>query len=1648
MRSTKLLFALTLLGSTQLAIAQGPPSGPPLDTLEIRKKNIFERVRNEHINYFSDRNDSNARAEKIFGRWETFWNPRIYYNAPSEEEMFTTYNQALKLFFEPRNPYQQPDHTNGNPRQPNLSNTIAQRCVASYPSNWKYDGPNYDNWGSNATDNAGQVTCIWVDPTNSNHLIIGTFSSGVWETNDEGRNWVNVTDNSTGYTWGPLGVNNLAIHPVNRNIQYFSTEYRKTTAGLGGFYGYSRGIFFRNSSNGAFIHDLAFRERMRSDGFFDGGDRYDLIPRFVDFSGSGNLYATYDRNIYQRSDFTTMNGDASLWKKIPMNYAIPQNYQILAGAFSKVSPGKMVFMTNTIQNKLYLITYDENNSSQSAQVHEINNPNVSPVSAHWWNRMNDVGVRKMEFSYKSDQLCLTYCGLNGQEKHFYKINTPFNSPSIDFVTNMNRDLFVFKLHPVYDHLIYFGNTQGKKPMFVSYNGGNNIITLTPGNDARSWLRDNETLHADVRDIVLLHAGTDSLGKSDLLYIATDGGITKKESNGIGLKSLTGKGLNIGQCYDVSVSQTNSHFTVNGMQDTEHSFKVKPANGPAYWKHFSSGADGVLTAISKNGKDYFAANDQSGISHYGYTNNDNLEFKKVYEPRFDQRSGAWEKPTKFDKDNNLLYANRYVWQNPNRYLEVDTIKGDYWERYWDNEPVDITNGGDPNKPTAPYNDQNALGIYKKPMEFYKSEFKPDEIGYLANYNWGNDNNREFDKDALLYFTNNNGFSWRNISPPTALVNNYVLRHIEIDQLNPYRVWMALGFQGDQAIWNQTPAQRTKRVLYCEDASEIPAIWQDVSKGLPPLPINRLLYIPGSEDVIFAGTDGGVYRWSKVAQQWECFMDGMPQSIITDLEFNTCSGMLKAATYGRGVWETELEPGQNSFNHTAPYYEEITGSPRWGENRSVIGGIRVKSGATLTISGCTVYMPRNSKIHLEKGATLIIEKGALLTNDCDDVMWGGIEMYGNQGVSQVPASGQSKVIIRGNSTIRHAKIGVSDFSKEYWNSGGGIIEIDSANFENCYRAVAFNDYPRFNNISKIVNTKIWVDDAYKLSSANSRDFITVFNENNILIERCTFEDKRTFTSGTDYSDKLFNGIFVYRGGVNAKRNTFRQLTSGVKNETDIITASFSTVIDLNQFNDVKDAIYQGGNYTDVKNNTITGMAGRFFGNLSGQLSGKVTGIYFNGTTLGYVHNNGVVFGSTAMTKYGFISNGSKFQNLVKLTDNKFQNSYAGIQTQRFNRDIQMICNNLVSNRYALSVNPESPNGDFAHQGQGFGNNDWRPRNTFTTNNTDVYFNVASSSPLVPAKYYVKSVSSSSPKIPSTIAGPMAGNFNTVINNSGNDAACFYETGGVSSPQKRPLGINDINGAVGELKVLAQSGDRFSSRAVELYSYLIDTLYKSVDPLSYSNNLVLFLKQDKTDISRFLLIGHYTIHKDSLMVNKYIDSLEDITGDEKLAYRGFLNLQNRLIQQYGTVLDLPFDSLKTAPVFVDEYLYRDDFVGELVRTWVNSFGLGIHEDLYIEEIIEAGEGAVPNSITTKSKLLSVSPVPASTQLDIQLAIAESIETDNYYIQITNSVGKLVFRQEVRDNNSRLSLTVESWVAGMYHVSLYRNGKVMATEKVSVVH
>ena len=152
---------------------------------------------------------------------------------------------------------------------------------------------------------------------------------------------------------------------------------------------------------------------------------------------------------------------------------------------------------------------------------------------------------------------------------------------------------------------------------------------------------------------------------------------------------------------------------------------------------------------------------------------------------------------------------------------------------------------------------------------------------------------------IFRTNNGGTNWNNITQNLP-VNNAAITGIAINSVNPDKVWVTFsGYSNGDKVFKTTDGGLT---------------WANISGTLPNIPVNCIVYQNGNNDVLYIGTDFGVFYRNLNMNDWVSFNTGLPNVIIDELEIQYTAGKLRAATYGRGIWESDLNTmtGVNQMN----------------------------------------------------------------------------------------------------------------------------------------------------------------------------------------------------------------------------------------------------------------------------------------------------------------------------------------------------------------------------------------------------------------------------------------------------------------------------------------------------------------------------------------------------------------------------------------------------------------------------------------------------------------------------------------------------------------------------------------------------------------
>lgn len=414
--------------------------------------------------------------------------------------------------------------------------------------NWDTQGPTQARTTSGWSSHIGRITSISIDPSDMDHIIIGTPTGGIWKTLDGGQNWMPISDKES-----VLKIYSLEISPHNPDHYYAGTwgggVMRSTDAGqtwfsTNGIFGRSRIISVRVSPDNP-SHVMALNESGNIFKSFNGGDfwnnrltatssLYDLEfkpgdANVIYASGKGRVYMSVDAGI----SFTEVQGP---W--------LQSGY-----LFNPI----MLAVTEADPEYLYVLEAD-NGGFGALYLSEDGADSFTTRSHNFDGGNNLLGYVK---------------GVRGGQ-----------AP---------RDMDVSV------------NPDNKREVHV---GG--VMTFRSMDSGSSWVQTSHWLRND--PLPFIHADVDRIVyKRGMMFFCTDGGLFTSDNSAITFTDRT-TGLNIRQFYrlDVESDSIGQHIIVAGSQDNGMG-KFIEGEG---WLDFI-GADGMEPSIEKTNTDIIYGSIQYG-----------------------------------------------------------------------------------------------------------------------------------------------------------------------------------------------------------------------------------------------------------------------------------------------------------------------------------------------------------------------------------------------------------------------------------------------------------------------------------------------------------------------------------------------------------------------------------------------------------------------------------------------------------------------------------------------------------------------------------------------------------------------------------------------------------------------------------------------------------------------------------------------------------------------------------------------------------------------------------------------------------------------------------------------------------------------------
>ena len=373
-----------------------------------------------------------------------------------------------------------------------------------------------------------------------------------------------------------------------------------------------------------------------------------------------------------------------------------------------------------------------------------------------------------------------------------------------------------------------------------YSGG--LVPVRSIDGGVSWGLVNPTnRHVDIHSLEFLP------GSSTTLFCCSDGGLSKSIDNGFSPWIDLSDGLIITEVYRIAGSATDPSLILEGAQDNGvirfNSTGTITVGGGDGTEQYIDWSNPDIMYISSVYGDFYKTTNGTTTCSYG------APFVSSTGSGINAK-GAWITP---------------ITMNP---LDHNTIL------IGKNELYRSHNGG------STWSQLNGISIPANP-------FFPFGLEYLA-YAYS-DTNYIYAVNFEHFFVSTDGLNFTDkwhLTPDTT--TNFVTG-IAVSSTDPRKIWICYSGYG------------AAKVYVSNDAGDS---WTNISTGLPSIPANTIVYQNGTNDGLYLGMDIGVYYVDNSMTSWQLVNNGLPNVRVKELEIQYSSSKLRAGTYGRGVWETDL------------------------------------------------------------------------------------------------------------------------------------------------------------------------------------------------------------------------------------------------------------------------------------------------------------------------------------------------------------------------------------------------------------------------------------------------------------------------------------------------------------------------------------------------------------------------------------------------------------------------------------------------------------------------------------------------------------------------------------------------------------------------
>lgn len=523
------------------------------------------------------------------------------------------------------------------------------------------------------------------------------------------------------------------------------------------------------------------------------------------------------------------------------------------------------------------------------------------------------------------------------------IETKFNPQGAN-IGGLGRNQRIYKLafHPTRNGLVYIGTSNG---LYVSKDDLNSWSLVFSGyaididfhptkpqtvyaidnyQSGRNYLKYSVDTGATWNNSALISGNNNSKlfiavspDQPNNVYVASSNGIWRSKNQGAFFTFLSNPDES---CQGFAVSDLDVKNIIYGYVDTEASNDEGQtfsqvthwSNRNAAYVHadirtaecmngvFYLGTDGYLAKSSDNGKTWTRLNDGTAI-------------REFYAVGLSQSNINLNIAGSQDNGTSILQKNGWVEWNGGDGMEglVQPLNSDWLIGSWQYGSRNYTRDGGQTRTTSE-NPRRGSGqadweapLLMDPLNQFRLYHLADSIFSSNDFGitWelysapgigqvkdaaiapNNSDIIAISRNSTIRLTTDGGKIWADIR---SNLPNYSVTDIEFDPKNDSTIVVTYNrYQKDN-----------QKIFISHDLGQS---WTNITYNLGDMPLRTVTIDQSDSSYLYVGGEIGVYYKSMKAENWTLYNEAFPNVTVKDLEINHGSNTLRAATWGRGLWE---------------------------------------------------------------------------------------------------------------------------------------------------------------------------------------------------------------------------------------------------------------------------------------------------------------------------------------------------------------------------------------------------------------------------------------------------------------------------------------------------------------------------------------------------------------------------------------------------------------------------------------------------------------------------------------------------------------------------------------------------------------------------